>query len=439
MRARLLVVGALLVVFHSADARADEAGLAEIFGELGFSTDQTNELIASTEPFSMVPYRFADDPTGLATISPTDSPWTQPLAIGSELIVFPEGGRTPSFPTDALVVNSGAGLVPGRPYAFFWATYAAEMPVSDFGELTVNISAPILVPGGEPWVPLPQYPADTWGAGSIFPYLDGPNPWTFAMSATSDGSLTTVAFDGVAFIGSGVSGFAVDANALLGVGGDWNTLTFGYAFHVHDGRFGICATCPSTISAVPAIGPGGSLNRTFLPVSSVTAPLVVGGEPRVAPTTIAPTTVSPTSTVSPTTASPSTTVPATTISVTTTVATAALTPTPTSPETVPPVTNSNGQSTSDQPSEFPWLLIGIGGVVVLGTGVAVAIARSRSDSNRSVVADVPTAPAQISWPDVIATEHIDDAVPNFPIVAIAKDTPRPAEDPPKVGLRGWRP
>ena len=49
MRARLLVIGALLVVFHSAEARADDAGLAEIFGGLGFSADQTNELIASTE------------------------------------------------------------------------------------------------------------------------------------------------------------------------------------------------------------------------------------------------------------------------------------------------------------------------------------------------------------------------------------------------------
>ena len=301
-----VIAGQLMLAnpLSTAFAQSDNQ-VAEVLAHLGATPEQGAEFISNMMPLNLEPFRFADDPAGPATLLTDDFGWIEPNAIGAELVQFPPDFAGPTFPPGTITAAAGSGLVPGGTYGMFITSYSGEMTEENMGGLFVNISIPTILPGGEPWVPITQFPADTWGGAGTIPYFTyGPNPWGLAMFQVQGGSLVDMPFDGLAFLGHGTSGIPVDSNSLLGPDGNWNDLMYAFAIHVHDGSFGSCGTCISAIYADPMIGSDGSINRVFNSTSPVETPLLFGGQTRVTPTTA---TTSASSTSSTTSTSSSTT------------------------------------------------------------------------------------------------------------------------------------
>lgn len=385
----------------------------EVLTHLGATPDQGAEFASNMMPLDIVPYRFADNPSGEATLSADDFPWMRPNAIGADLVQLPSDFAGPSFPEGTVHATSGNGLVPGGVYGLFLASYDGEMTEDNMGGLYFNLSIPTVKPGADVWVPAAAFPADTWGGAGTIPYLTyGPNPWGLSMSQVQqDGSLADVPFDGFGFVGHGVSGFLVDIDSLVGPGGDWNELGFGFALHVHDGTFGSCDTCRSAIYASPRIGPESSLKRTFYSTTRVDMPLMLGGSTRVAPTTTT-TTTTPTTT--------------TTIQETTTTAASG--------------TQTDTSSTGGGLPIVFVILIFIGLLVALGGGY---LWYQNRDETTTATTEAPE-----SWATTIASapaQEMGTSVPasvaTTPPSVVTKDRPGKgaggdAETPPKIGVGG---
>ena len=278
----VLLVAVLASPGLASDHRDPEDPLISGFTQLGLSEPDIDiHIRANTwrvgEP-TLFNFAASLDPP---SIDPTSQPWGVPEQIGVTWAVWTDPATLPDFPVSATVMDGALYLPGGGPeldteYALMWAQMGGNIPVEDPMELFQNWSFPFAVPGQPTWVPSTSFPFDTWGGASVIPHITyGPNPWEIGLSEVQpDGTLALRDFNGFAIIAADTIVVGVDRAALLTNGAEG--LLYGFAGHIHDGRFGATPESMSLVSYA-----------TGLPGSLLTAPtpslLVVGTTP--APTT----------------------------------------------------------------------------------------------------------------------------------------------------------
>ena len=316
-----------------------DSNLAAAFGRLGLTDNDLGNIYANSwDVTNPTLFKFAaslDPPS----IDPEDAPWGVPVRIGVTWAVWPDESHIPDMPASTQVVDGAlflphGGPVAGTEYALMWAQMGGEIPIEPPMNLYENWSFPFGIPGSAVWLPLDQFPEDTWGNASAIPYITyGPDPFNLAMSVVApDGALLDQDFNGFGLISGDTIIIAVDAETMFPGGIDG--VTYGFAGHIHDGAFGANPKSASLVSF--ATGTPGTLRA--IPPASL---LEVGTSPPPTTTTTIPTTTTtqPTTT---TTVAPSTT---------TTIAAA-------------------GGETPGEAGGFPWLpiLLGALGIVVIAVG-----------------------------------------------------------------------
>ena len=427
---RLAGLVVLIAASLPGPARAQDStaggNIAEVFGHvLGMGPGQAAELADTTVPVNSPPYRYGDDPSSPATLSPTEAPWASPTGVGAAILTLPDDFVAP--PVDASLgvsTTSGAGLVPGRQYAMFWSSNQGAMTDANMGNRWVNISFPTTTPGSDFWIPLSQFPGDTWGGFSRIPYFTyGPQPWALHLDQVSGGSLSAVPIDGAAFFINGVVVVLVPLESVLPPGTDPMDLRFSFAMHVHDGSFGGPPSSSSTITAVPPIPSGTrSEERTGLPVH--VGPSVVGEEPAPSDEDTTPSDEDTTPSDEDTTPSDEDTTPSdedTTPSDEDT--------TPSDEDTTPSTTGTSKDDGGD--SSLIFIAFGLVGLGLIGGGFYLRFGRSTAASTTE-----PTP-----WPAVISgtSQETDTTDPGI-VVGTKPDKEEGGADgpPPKIGIRGWK-
>lgn len=297
-----------------------------------------------------VHYRFGDDPTGEATLGVNVVPFADPDLFGGAMIDPGDvgfGNTLDVITRDSLYsVTAGDGLTDDKPYVFFVAG-RSEPPEDEFedpADLTVQIDYPIGIKGQDGWVALDAFPGDTWqGASVVLSAQMVPEGEFVYHLIDAQNEFALIPFDGFFAAGADWTIAAVDYGALMDHSGGAE-LSYGYASHVHDGSYGRCDTCLSSIVTYPEVP------RTESDLFGFPEPisLVEAAPPPPPP----PSSTTTTSTTTPTTTEP--------------------TPvTSTSPGDDPaaPVDGGGGGS-------IPWIPIGIG-LLIAGAGAGVYFGRKK--------------------------------------------------------------
>ena len=253
------------------------ASPVDLLIELGFSAGQALQMVegGAATPFETSLFRFADDPNSPPTIDPLFGQVTGAgasfLTVGPEFNpdrILCDNSPDPLFgaPGDdrILILCDGTDTLVGGDYIVGHAQLGGPLPPAD--PLSQNFSFPMSFPGQPTWQALPAYPGDTWQGGSVIPYVTqepgGTGVFNFNTSVVQpDGSLVNTP-SGSIFVAGGDSMFVfVPADNFPGLTPDTvGDLGFGVAVHLHDGSFGACATCDSTVTAFPPVprdGDGG--------------------------------------------------------------------------------------------------------------------------------------------------------------------------------------
>jgi hypothetical protein len=271
MRARSACLTAAMVLAMTTPALAGGPALDDLAGilrdEFGFAERQVVGLVAtsqSPEASDFSTYRFAggaSDPTlgeGAAPVTP--------VHLGVHFVAWDDPAAIPAFPGEGLGDSGRAGLhgvVGGQiqplvPYVVAHAVFPGEIPTAEPMEHSVGYTFLFDVAGYDPWRPDPAFPLDPWsGATHAVSLAYGPGPWDLTIFELFDGEPAPVDVSGFAIVRGSTLVVGVDLASLTGIGPD-SRFGFGYAGHVHDGRYGACEACPSRISTLPGF-PRGAL------------------------------------------------------------------------------------------------------------------------------------------------------------------------------------
>ena len=239
--------------------RADHYdGPREMFGELGFSEGQTDVFIVRMQDVTPQKYKFADSTTTPNTI---DTPWTTVAALGAAEVEFDQLiGLAKEFECNTLHASGlrtfcvTNGPQTGVRYTVIITMFDGPFPTDDTGGLSVNLSWPTNVAGLPGWQAQGPFIGDTWQqAGRIPPYVIN-EPWGMQVSQLdANGSLmddaSSQAFGLVH--GNTLAMFSPTMELMQGQP-TLEDLSYGFAIHVHDGSFGACDSCRSTITPIPA-------------------------------------------------------------------------------------------------------------------------------------------------------------------------------------------
>jgi hypothetical protein len=267
-RASLLLLAlASLLAIAAFDAPAPNAeqphpgfnGPADALTRLGFTDSQADAITSRVLPVDPQKFKYADDVNTPNTI---DFPWTTVTGFGAAEVQFdvptglarefrcneayPDGFRT--FCTDG-------GPQPGVAYAVFITTFEGGSLLDDMGNYWVNLSWPTNIGDNPGWQPQGPFVGDTWQQASRITYITyGPDPWSMHVSQLQDGALIDDP-DSHSFAllgGNTLLEFSPSGELMQGAP-TWDAFSYGFAIHIHDGTFGSCPTCESTISAIPPV------------------------------------------------------------------------------------------------------------------------------------------------------------------------------------------
>ena len=172
--------------------------------------------------------------------------WDDPEAIP---FVPPEGVVEATDGT--LRAGLGGGIQPLVPYLVTHLVFPTVIPVAGPLEPHVDYSITLEVSGYEGWRPDRSSPAHPWaGATHVVTLSRGAAGWGLTMSSLFEGSEQPLDTSGFAIITSNTLIIGIDMATITGLGPD-QEFGYGYAGHLHDGRHGSCADCPSRISTLP--------------------------------------------------------------------------------------------------------------------------------------------------------------------------------------------
>lgn len=201
-------------------------------------------------------YRYGDNPRGVATLDRNVAPAATPDLIGA--VVLRSGttgfdGLTTSLRGLSSQYQAlGDGLVDNKEYLLFIATRAETTAASSTTGLATQIDFPIGFSDTTGWVAQPKFPGDTWQGASLV--LSG----QLAIDGQFQASLIDIGngfqpidFDGMFATGPDWAMAAVDWDTLAAF--NPQPVSWGFASHVHDGKFGSCADCASIVTAYPSV------------------------------------------------------------------------------------------------------------------------------------------------------------------------------------------
>ena len=261
-------VFAVILVGVVSPVTAQNDSLGEVYeDDLAADQRQIDIVNANLMPIGNTDmYRFGDNPSGTPTLSDAEAGYMTPTFIGAYQFQWNNPDQIPNFPDRAdafasgLGANINGGPFLGQTYVVFTAVMADDIPFGpDDDEFHKNFAFILSVHGHEGWVPLSQFPGDTWSAAAyVLNILYGPEPWNSRIYEVRGGDLKQAPADGFSYISGNVVVFGVNAQ-MFGTFGDNSQFMdnlawvgFGWAGHVHDGRFGSCGDCPSKITTYPS-------------------------------------------------------------------------------------------------------------------------------------------------------------------------------------------
>ncbi len=270
-----VLVGVILPSSPAAAGENMDTDLGMVLGHLGFSPYNAQQVIDRS--LEVTPTLFKSAPSlDPPSIDPSEAPWGVPARIGVTWVTWPDASAVPSFPDSPQVVDDllylpHGGPTPGATYALMWAQMEGPIPIDDSMELFQNWSFPFMLAGADTWMPYEEYPFDTWAGASRIPYVTyGPDPWALNLAVVEGDSIMDVDFDGFGLIGYDSIVVAVDVDTLFPDG--YEGSTYGFAGHIHDGRYGLTTDSRSMVSF--ATGEPGLL--VSVPVTDT---IEVGSEP----------------------------------------------------------------------------------------------------------------------------------------------------------------
>ncbi len=249
-------------------------------------------------------YRFGDNPQGVATIRSEVVPLSMPDALGA-VVLDPGSVGFGDFidvvrDSSATFVSAGNGLGDDLPAAFFIASMnsPSDLPPGSNDDLFIQTEFVIGFDAMPGWQALPAYPGDTWQGGSLIlsgMQTPGEPPELDLIDANNE--FASVPFDGFFAYHEDWIIAAVDLETLESYGG--MDMSFGYAVHAHDGSYGGCEDCASTVTAYPPFPrsglmpfPGGPFLLEF-PVVAVATTTAPTATTEAAVTTAPPATTAP--------------------------------------------------------------------------------------------------------------------------------------------------
>jgi hypothetical protein len=235
------------------------AGPGDAFARFGFNDGQIELLTMQIGDVEPQKFKFADDVNVPNTI---DTPWTTVTGFGAAEVQFDLlTGLAKEFPCNTLHADGfrtfcvNGGPAPNVPYAVFMTTFDGAFPVDDTGGLAVDLSWPTNVVGIEGWQVNFPFVGDTWQQASRIPHITGgQGPWMAEVIQHSNGALLPDPSSGsFGVLGGDTLLMFSPTSELMQGQTTWEGFSYGFAIHVHDGSFGSCPTCESTITAVPPV------------------------------------------------------------------------------------------------------------------------------------------------------------------------------------------
>jgi hypothetical protein len=218
-----------------------------------------SKLQGGTHDVTSTPFRFADDVSSRPTIA---LPWTDVNVVGAFPVQFNSFPAPFNAPPGSLcdqnaggtrfICGDSTGLATNVPYTLFISTHEASLAVDPL--LDVNLSFP-----GRPgmvsgWAAVPPFVGDTWQGAAAVPQIvfdDGKPALKF--SRLQGASFADGPCAGCVGILEGPNVGLFVPNILLAADGNLDGFQWSFAMHTHDGTFGECPSCRSTITAFPAV------------------------------------------------------------------------------------------------------------------------------------------------------------------------------------------
>lgn len=234
----LLMVTALPAATGGAGEGAGTAdtGVLEtlLVENLGLSPEQAAQWAAGMADVSGDVSRFGrgGDASVPATITAEDEPWTEPVAMGLNFLMWQDPSTLPDL-GDGVATGDGmaigtveGGPATGTPFAVATLVFADDIPmgadtVSGFGQAASDSfisqwDIPLLVLGLAQWFALAQFPDDTWNFASFVMSLTlNAGVWALAFyTFTQTGQIGTATFPGFFLVAGNVMIIAVLTTAF---------------------------------------------------------------------------------------------------------------------------------------------------------------------------------------------------------------------------------
>lgn len=245
-----------------------------LIDQLGFESVQVprwgDGLVGVGDNWSA--FGWGGDASVRATISETEAPWTVPITIGLNYVLWQDPESLPDFGDGFEMNGTVSGSVNGGPtlgslYAVTTIVMGGEIPLGGPGELYQQWDFVLGIPGLESWEALPQFPDDTWNGGAfVFSLSYGPNPWALSFYSFENGEIVTQDYPGFAIISGNTILMGVEAAPeVFGTGAE---ISGRLALDVKNAPFNPTRSRVVTAPQVP-LGP-----TAFFPYLGFNAPLV---------------------------------------------------------------------------------------------------------------------------------------------------------------------